>query len=107
MGDIYDSCTIRCTNGATISVQGVAALPGGNAVNSNSPKMGKLIENKVFGTEGCIPYSGDDAYPTSGDLRLLRHDEKNQKFPGFYFENTAKEGDGPESLHAFISSCLG
>lgn len=104
--DIYDSASIRCLCGATISVQGVAGLAGGNSVGTRRTS-GKLIENKIFGTEGCILYSGDDANPTSGDLILNRHDGKDQIFPGFAFENTEKDGHGPESLQAFIGACLG
>merc|ERR1712079_280912 len=63
--------------------------------------------NKIFGTDGCIFYSGDDVDTSSGNLSLMRHDGENQTFPGFYFENCSKEGDGPESLQTFISGCLG
>merc|ERR1712129_359013 len=104
--DIYDSASIRCTNGATISVQGVAGLPGPNAVGT-ATTTGKLIENKIFGAEGCILYSGDDANPSSGDLVFMRHDGQSQTNAGFYFENTSQDGDGPESLQAFIEGCLG
>eukprot|EP00746_Dinoflagellata_sp_MGD_P040119 gnl/MRDRNA2_/MRDRNA2_19681_c0_seq1.p1 gnl/MRDRNA2_/MRDRNA2_19681_c0~~gnl/MRDRNA2_/MRDRNA2_19681_c0_seq1.p1 ORF type:complete len:340 (+),score=69.06 gnl/MRDRNA2_/MRDRNA2_19681_c0_seq1:57-1076(+) len=99
--DLYDSASVKCSNGGTISVQGVASMPGA------ALKSGKLIENKIFGTEGCLFYSGDDVEKASGSLELMRHDGKNQSFPGFDFENTSQEGDGPESLKAFIGACLG
>ena len=46
--DLFTSAIIECTNGATITCQGLAGLPGGNSVGSTS-KMGKLIENKQLG----------------------------------------------------------
>ncbi|CAE8636582.1 unnamed protein product [Polarella glacialis] len=100
--DLYDSASIGCTNGASIAVQGIASMPGA------ALKSGKLIENKIFGTDGCLFYSGDDVDPTSGNLVLMRHDGENETCPlGFHFENTAQEGTGPESLQAFIQACLG
>eukprot|EP00440_Ansanella_granifera_P032735 gb/GFBE01035515.1/.p1 GENE.gb/GFBE01035515.1/~~gb/GFBE01035515.1/.p1 ORF type:complete len:162 (+),score=46.65 gb/GFBE01035515.1/:1-486(+) len=104
--DIFDSAIIRCECGATICAQGVAGLPGANAVGT-AAKKGKQIENKIFGTKGCLLYSGDDADPFSGSLELMRADGTSQSFPGFYFENTAKDGTGPESLQSFIAACLG
>lgn len=104
--DLFSSASIRCSNGACISVQGAAGLPGTNAVGS-STQTGKLIENRIFGTEGCIFYSGDDADPSSGSLVLSRHDGITKTFPGFHFENTSQDGIGPESLQAFIHACLG
>merc|ERR1712187_708817 len=67
---------------------------------------GKLIENRIFGTEGCLMYCGDDADPSSGDLVITRHDGRNEMHKGFYFENTTQDGDGPESLQAFVSACV-
>jgi len=98
--DLYDSAVVRCTNGATIALQGVATLPESNT-------SGKLVENKIFGTEGCLLYSGDDQDPASGDLVVTRHDGKNSRRKGFYFENTAQDGTGPESLQTFVEGCLG
>lgn len=102
--DMYNSATIRCTSGATISVQGVGNIPGGN----------KKIDNKIFGTEGILTYSGDavesvgdDAMPTSGALVLQRHDNQNETWPGFQFENLDKSSNGPESVQTFIEACLG
>ncbi|CAE8669381.1 unnamed protein product [Polarella glacialis] len=100
--DIFDSAVVRCTNGATISVQGVAALPFKSYTEST-----KQIDNKIFGTEGMLTYSGEDMHPDSGALILKRHDGKDQRFEGFYFENYSADGYGPESLKAFIDSCLG
>lgn len=102
--DMYNSATIRCTSGATISVQGVGNIPGSN----------KKVDNKIFGTEGILTYSGDavesvgaNALPASGELVLQRHDNENQSFPGFEFENLDKSSNGPESLQTFIEACLG
>ncbi|CAE8582049.1 unnamed protein product [Polarella glacialis] len=102
LADIFDSAVVRCTNGATISVQGVAALPFKSYTEST-----KQIDNKIFGTEGMLTYSGEDMHPDSGALILKRHDGKDQRFEGFYFENYSADGYGPESLKAFIDSCLG
>jgi predicted dehydrogenase len=99
--DLYDSATILCTNGATVSVQGVATLPGKNPVAS------KQITNQVFGSEGFIEYSGDDQDPLSGNLLLRRHDGHTETHEGFLFENYEDTGMGPESLCAFVDGCRG
>eukprot|EP00435_Cladocopium_sp_Y103_P062413 s1194_g24.t1 len=104
--DIFTSAIIDCTNGASITCQGLAGLPGGNSVGSTL-KKGKLIENKIFGSKGCLFYSGDDAEPSSGHLEVLCHDGFNESVPGFHFENTTKEGLGPESLRSFLDACRG
>lgn len=98
-GDLYDSGTVLCEGGATISVQGVATLPGKNPVAS------KQIDNKVFGDEGFLMYSGDDQDPDSGSLLLRRHDGEAEELPGFLFENYEDAGLGPESLQAFVAAC--
>jgi len=109
--DVYDSATIRCTNGATISVQGAGDIAG----------PCKKVENKIFGTEGMLMFSGDvdESAEVGGasaevggasaaeGLVLQRHDDKNQTFPGFEFENFEKDGNGPESVQAFVAACLG
>merc|ERR1711862_440343 len=100
--DIFDSAIVCCSNGATISVQGVAALPFKSYTESS-----KQIDNKIFGSEGMLMYSGEDYHPSSGDLILKRHDKTEEKIPGFYFENYSAEGDGPESVQEFLSGCLG
>ncbi|CAE7856032.1 pht4 [Symbiodinium necroappetens] len=46
-------------------------------------------------------------HPSSGGLKVQLHDGSEHQVPGFYFENHDSEGDGPESLHAFIHGCLG
>mmetsp|Transcript_134447 Transcript_134447/g.287640 ORF Transcript_134447/g.287640 Transcript_134447/m.287640 type:complete len:381 (-) Transcript_134447:339-1481(-) len=100
--DLYDSATVRCTNGATISVQGVASLPFKSYTESS-----KQIENRIFGSEGLLMYCGDDKDPDSGGLVMQRHDGNHQNFPGFLFEDYSFDGDGPESLKAFIGGCVG
>lgn len=103
--DVYDSATIRCTNGATISVQGIGDIAG----------PCKKIDNKIFGSEGMIIFSGDcvesmavgQGSSVEEGLVLQRHDNKNQMFPGFEFENFEKKGNGPESVQALIAACLG
>ena len=48
--DIYDAATVRCTNGALISVSGSATLPVQAAVEGDVTTATKQIDNKVFGT---------------------------------------------------------
>lgn len=99
--DVFVSATVRCTSGATISMQGLAStLPGGS----------NTVDNKVFGTDGFISYCGQgdpNGDPASGGLELHRHDGRSLNFPGFCYENLEPTGSGPESLQAFIGGCLG
>eukprot|EP00931_Biecheleriopsis_adriatica_P113830 TRINITY_DN8905_c0_g2_i1.p1 TRINITY_DN8905_c0_g2~~TRINITY_DN8905_c0_g2_i1.p1 ORF type:complete len:392 (-),score=80.09 TRINITY_DN8905_c0_g2_i1:322-1446(-) len=101
--DVFDSAIVRCTNGATMSVQGVATLPF-----KSYKESGKQIDNRIFGSEGMLEFCCTNDYdPSSGALILKRHDQKDQHFPGFYFENYEAEGPGPESLQKFIGGCIG
>jgi len=103
--DVYNSATVRCDGGATISVQGIGDIAG----------PCKKVDNKIFGTEGMLIFSGDlvesaavgTSSCTSEGLVLQRHDGNNQTFPGFEFENFEKEGNGPESVQTLIAACLG
>jgi predicted dehydrogenase len=107
--DIYDAGTITCTNGALISVTGVATVPVEAAVPGDVTTATKQIDNKIIGTEGMILYSGSDLLPDSGSLTLRRHDGKVLVEPGFEFENYAQDANdstGPESVHAFVNACL-
>ncbi len=100
--DLYDTVLIRCVeNDATIAVQGTATLPGEN------PVAQKRIENKIYGEEGYLEYSGYDLTPDSGRLELRRHDGDHETYPGFEFENYEDGGLGPESLQAFVDVCAG
>jgi len=108
--DIYDAATIRCANGAIISVSGSATLPVQAAVEGDVTTATKQIDNKVFGTEGCLLYSGLDLVPESGELVMRRNDGREQISKGFEFENYdqhAQDGTGPESIHAFVAACRG
>eukprot|EP00929_Paragymnodinium_shiwhaense_P083062 TRINITY_DN44101_c0_g1_i1.p1 TRINITY_DN44101_c0_g1~~TRINITY_DN44101_c0_g1_i1.p1 ORF type:complete len:632 (+),score=86.76 TRINITY_DN44101_c0_g1_i1:164-2059(+) len=100
--DMFLTAMVFCKGGATMCVQGTAAVPFKSYTESS-----KQIDNKIFGTEGMLTYSGDDKDPSSGDLVIQRHDLKNQRFPGFLFENYDAEGNGPESLRAFLGACVG
>ena len=112
--DMFDACSVLCTNGATVSVSGVAAIPGDD----------KIIDNRLIGTEGALSYCGidedkgktslDDASDSTeepevsaGQLSLSRFDGRTEVYPGFEFENTDVDGVGPESLCAFIDACRG
>jgi predicted dehydrogenase len=109
--DVYDSASILCSNGATVSVSACGIIPGKK----------KYVQNRLFGTEGMLSYCGDyeidegDAHeegrtaPTKmeGELRLERFDGKNVVNTDFEFENIEQGGDGPESLKAFIDAVSG
>ena len=49
----------------------------------------------------------DDTGSGAGELALIRFDGRKEIFPGFEFENTDQDGDGPESLQHFLDACLG
>ena len=99
--DLSDCAAIRCSNGATISLSGTSRVPGTQGV-------GKQIDVRIFGSDGMITYTGDDAEPSSGNLQLTRSDGSIESAPGgFEFEETAKGGTGPASVNAFIDGCLG
>ncbi|CAJ1419317.1 unnamed protein product, partial [Effrenium voratum] len=100
--DIFNSAIIHCTKGEVLSVQGTASLPFSSYFEST-----KHIDMRIFGSDGVITYSGQDLHPESGGLKLQRHNGTELNLPGFYFENYEAEGDGPESLHAFIKGCNG
>jgi predicted dehydrogenase len=122
--DVFDSATILCTNGATVSVSGVGTIPG----------KSKLAQNRLFGTEGMMSYNGSyeidegneeeetemgegcphgcpkqrNVKPKEvGGLVIERYDGNNLSIEGFEFENIEKGGTGPESLQAFVDACLG
>ena len=67
----------------------------------------KRIENKIYGDQGFLEYSGYDLSPDSGALVLRRHDGEDETFEGFEFENYDAGGVGPESLQAFVDVCAG
>lgn len=104
--DIIDSVTIKGDGNETLTLSGVATLPGSS----------KIIETHIVGDKGMLSYCGSvadkgvDAASDAADegkLELLQFDKPPQVFPGFEFENTEIQGTGPESLEAFISACLG
>ena len=134
--DIYNAGSIRCSNGCLISISGTAttspdycaSVPtldndedkdisdssGYTHTKTNTKhRHGKHIDNKIFGSEGMLLYSGDDADSSSGCLSVSRLDgSRNEAFPelgGFLFENTvhADEGGMPESLASFVAACNG
>lgn len=103
--DIHSSAIIECENGATISFSGTCALPG---IAHGDDATGKLLEVKVFGSEGAMLYGGDDRTPDSGRLELrLNTGEVQPLSTDFHFENCDEEGDGPESVQSFIAACRG
>jgi predicted dehydrogenase len=121
-GDIYNAGSIRCTNGCLISISGTATTSplystasgsDSDGIVNTKTREGKLIDNKIFGSEGMLLYSGDDTDPTSGCLSVSRLDGTvNDSYPnlgGFLFENTAHADAGgmPESLESFVAACNG
>ena len=105
--DISHAASIICENGANISLSGTTLVPG-NA--HSSPSVGKLIRLKIFGSKGALVFSGDDQVVESGRLEL-RHPcgkiEDALPGAGFLFENCSHDGNGPESLQAFLNVCNG
>jgi hypothetical protein len=111
--DLTNAAVIKCGNSAAISLSGAATVPGD--AHGDDP-VGKWIEVKIFGSMGVLTYRGDDQNPSSGGLSLRRRDghqqqqQQHQQTPlegGFLFENYDPEGEGPESVCAFIDACLG
>jgi predicted dehydrogenase len=100
--DMTDAAVICCEGGASVSVSGAGSVPG-DAHSAHS--VGKFISVRIFGSEGMITYEGDDQKPQSGQLELRRRNGETRALEGFQFENYEADGDGPESLQAFISAC--
>ncbi|KAL1515318.1 hypothetical protein AB1Y20_001949 [Prymnesium parvum] len=106
--DLFDAAIIRCACGALINVQGVGATAGDTPPTQTDQRpSGKQIDNRIFGTEGFIQYSGLDHRSDSGALLLRRHDGCNETIEGFEFEDGDQNGTGPASLRAFIAGCAG
>lgn len=111
--DIYDAGVVRFKSGALMIISGVACIPPSST--------NKQIDNKIYGTNGMLLYSGNDGDQTSGSLQLKLFDgsivDFNQpehcldssigRLDGFKFENTESDGLGPESLLNFVDACLG
>lgn len=102
--DVYDAGVVTCRDGATIAFSGVACLPGD--AHSATP-AGKIIDCKVFGSEGALLYGGDDRDPSSGRLELRRNDGNVVFEGGFQFEDCGESGAGPQSVRAFVDACRG
>jgi len=110
--DIYNSAVITCSCGATISLSGTAAVPGNEHAKtaSGGEPIGKLIDIKIFGDEGALLYGGNDHEKGSGRLEVRRRDSGGKVEildEHFKFENCDDEGDGPESVQAFLAGCQG
>ena len=114
--DLTDAAVIKCRNGsggtASVSYSGSCTVPGNaheeETDSSNVHSVGKHISVRVFGSKGLLTYEGDDQNPASGRLALTKREGGPPTVvDGFLFENYAAEGDGPESLQAFIDCCNG
>ena len=102
--DLTDAAVIRCSNGACVCVSGAGSVPG----NAHGGDECKHVSMRLFGSEGMLTYEGEDQIESSGNLELSRRDGTKERLAsGFLFENYAAEGDGPESLQAFIQICRG
>lgn len=115
--DVSHSATVLCRSNkhsnshaiTTMSVSGTTYLPGDAHA---TPPVGKHILIHIYGTQGALLYGGQDHDPTSGRLELRQHMTGTPEFPcdpdvGFAFENTDPNGDGPESMQAFLDACQG
>lgn len=112
--DLSHSATIKCLNNITFSLAGTCLLPGNE---HGDPPVGKEILIEIYGSDGALFYKGNDHEPASGklELRMGKNDKSciegsTQVFCeelGFHFENTEKDGKGPESLQSFIAACCG
>jgi len=105
--DLHDAAVVRCSDGASISLSGTAAVPGD--AHAEVP-VGKSIQLALFGSEGSLLYSGDDQRPSSGALEVRRRDGQPAHevlHPEFEFENYELSGMGPESMDALVDACLG
>mmetsp|Transcript_120326 Transcript_120326/g.374654 ORF Transcript_120326/g.374654 Transcript_120326/m.374654 type:complete len:384 (-) Transcript_120326:7-1158(-) len=110
--DFYSATAVRCTSGATISISGAATLP------DQTKERGKQIDVRVFGSEGCLSYTGRDEDPGSGELLLERRDGGRRVAPGgFVFEEVTRppgskgfpreSASFPRSHASFIAACRG
>jgi len=103
--DLTDAALIRCAGGCSVSLSGSCSWPGNE---HGEEATGKHFDIKMFGAKGVLMYGGDDKKPGSGRLELRKHDgSPSHVSEGFLMENTAQEGDGPESLQNFIAACRG
>merc|ERR1719282_280703 len=102
--DLTASALARCKGGVSVSVSSSCSWPG---QSYGAIRTGKWIDIKMFGSKGVLMYSGDDEIPSSGRLELRKHDGETYVSEGFLMENTAQEGNGPESLLNFIAACRG
>ena len=113
--DVSHAATIHCDNGVTFSLSGTCLLPGNE---HGDPPVGKEVQIQIYGSDGAIFFKGNDHDPKSGRLEMRSgktgSDVDNEgalvvlcEDLGFQFENTDKDGKGPESLQSFISACLG
>jgi predicted dehydrogenase len=100
--DIYVAISIKCTNGATISISGVGVCP--------SLKNKKEIDNIIIGSKGRIRYHGlmncDNHDDDNGSLEISLNDGESTIIDGFEFENLSVT-PGPESIHNFIAGLMG
>lgn len=108
--DIYNSITVTCTNGATISCTGVGVIPDHGF---------KVVGNWLFGTEGMLSYNalaantnsegllGEHEVSSKPKLEIWRHDGTTETGPSVEFENLDTEGTGPGSIDALVAACQG
>jgi predicted dehydrogenase len=115
--DVVASINVFCSNGATISISGLANVPGDR----------KHIGNTIVGSKGVLRYSGSahGKEPDEGRMEWMMKDGQgaNEVIEGFESENLntntgtdgtegvdGTEGEGvlwPESVLSFIDACLG
>jgi predicted dehydrogenase len=85
--DFYDSASVRCTNGATISVSGAGTIP------KHHPGENQI---RIFGSEGMLVYRNGHGYCSdhrAATLTLTRHDSDDLEL-------------GPDELDGAATSAL-
>ena len=87
--------------------EGVCVKSGRQLTEEDGRPAGKLIDNRIFGSDGFLEYSGVDHRRESGKLFLRRHGYEEDVMANFDFEEGEQDGTGPLSLQAFIAGCQG
>lgn len=102
------TCLTRDGKPASISLSGVATVPGNAHAEDVAHSVGKRVEVQIFGSVGMIAYGGDDQRRGSGHLELrTRGGEVTRLHDEFAFEDYDSDGIGPAALQSFVKACVG
>lgn len=107
--DIAFSASVKCKDeGDDDDLEDVVISASGTTLIPDKGDGAKRVSVEIFGTEGCLLYSGVDQDPKSGRLELINEDGSSEILhEEFAFENLDNEGLGPESLQEFVEVCNG